>query len=397
MRPVALLLLCLALSTTSLASEPFAGFDDFLSQYRAAPVESRGELARSFIEWQRARGGFPIIEADGNVVFLYLGTGQEKDVRVVGDFRPRKFSVYWDPSGEPMSRADERGELFFKRLPLEKDARLDYKLAINGEQKPDPLNPRQYDNAVSGVVSELPMPAYVPSRDAVAREDVPKGTLHVLDEPWATPKVTVYLPARYDASKRYPAVYTADGSAWLHHMRLPTILDNLIADGRLEPVIAVMIDPTEDRSGWYQFNPDYLTYLEKVVASVDSHYATRARAEDRLHLGTSAGGRITLYVGLERPRLFRNLAMLSPSLGGSPAYYEPYFSRRKRPDPKLRIWLSAGSYEGFIHQDTQVMDTYFKSVGLKPRTVYTHQGHSLAAWRDLTSDVLQHFFRAKPD
>lgn len=397
MRFVALLLL-LTVSTASPAAERFTGFDNFLSQYRGAPAEARGELVQSFLTWQQARGGFPVIEADGHVVFFYLGTGGEKQVRLIGEFRLRSFhGVAWDEVGEALERAVEGGEVFFKRRQFEKDARLDYKFVIDGTQKHDPLNPRALDSGIVGTVSELAMPGYVPPAEVVAREEVPKGTLHVLTEEWATPKVTVYLPANYDASRRYRTVYTADGSAWINHVRLPTILDNLIAAGELEPLIAVMIDPTADRSGWYQFNPEYLAYLEKVVAYVDSHYPTRPRAEDRLHIGTSAGGRITLYVGLERPRLFQNLALLSPSLMGSPSYYEPYFSRRKRPHPKLRIWLSAGTYEGYIHQDTQLMDTYFKSTGLKPKTVYTHQGHSFGAWRFVTADMLKHFFRAKRD
>jgi enterochelin esterase family protein len=393
---MALLWLVLTASSASPASDGFTGFDGFVSQYRAAPAESRQALAQAFITWQQARGGFPIIEADGRVVFFYLGTGQEKDVRLIGEFRPKNFhNLYWDEAGEAMERVDERGGVFFKRFQFEQDARLDYKLVIDGEKKPDPLNPRVIDSGIVGEVSELAMPAYTPPQEALARDGVPKGTLHVVSEAWATPKVTVYLPASYDASKRYRTVYTADGSAWINLVRLPTILDNLIAEGAIEPVIAVLIDPAEDRGSWYQFNSGYLAYLEKVVAYVDSHYPTRARAEDRLHIGTSAGGRITLYVGLERPQLFRNLAMLSPSLAGSPSYYEPYFSRRKRPDPRLRIWLSAGTYEGVIHRDTELMDTYFKSTGLKPKTVYAHQGHSFGAWRYVAGPMLKHFFRAK--
>ncbi|MFL5357333.1 alpha/beta hydrolase-fold protein [Archangium sp.] len=395
MRPVALLLLLLTVPSPSSADERFTGFDSFVSQYREAPADSRKELVQSFIAWQQARGGFPLIEADGSVVFFFQGSGQEKDVRVIGDFKQRTFSVAWDEAGEALSRASESGEVFFKRLEFEQDARLEYRFIVDGAQKPDPLNPHTLDNGVIGMVSALEMPAYKEAPEVAVREDVPKGTLTMLAEAWATPKVTVYLPANYEASKRYPVVYTADGSAWINYLKLPTVLDNLIADGAIEPVIAVMIDPAADRSSWYQFNPEYLAYLEKVVAYVDGHYPTRPRAEDRLHLGSSAGGRCSLYVGLERPGLFRKLAMLSPSLAGAPSYYEPYFSRRKRPDPKLRIWMSAGSYERYIHEDTRLMERYFKETGLKPRVVYTHRGHSLGSWRSLSVDVLKFFFPAE--
>ncbi len=160
-------------------------------------------------------------------------------------------------------------------------------------------------------------------------------------------------------------------------------------------MIAVMVDAPKDRSAWYLFNPDYLTYLEKVVEHVDSHYSTRARAEERLHAGTSAGGRATLYAGFESSKLFKNLAMLSPSLTGPPHYLEPYFSGRRRPDPRLKIWLSAGTYEGSIYKDTQVMERYFKELSLEVETLYTHEGHSLGTWRNAVPAMLKYFFGNK--
>jgi hypothetical protein len=90
--------------------------------------------------------------------------------------------------------------------------------------------------------------------------------------------VTIYLPPGYDAARDYSTLYTADGSAWVDYIGLPTILDNLIAAGAIEPVVAVLIDAAADRSAWYHFNADYLEYLKRVVTYVDDHYATRERA-----------------------------------------------------------------------------------------------------------------------
>lgn len=84
------------------------------------------------------------------------------------------------------------------------------------------------------------------------------------------------LPAGYGSSNTYPVIYTADGSAWRKFMALPVILDNLIADRVIEPVMAVMIDSAKDRRSWYFYNPKYLEYLGKVVKYVDKRYSTRA-------------------------------------------------------------------------------------------------------------------------
>ena len=122
------------------------------------------------------------------------------------------------------------------------------------------------------------------------------------------------------------------------------------------------------------------------------HVAGGATAAGRTHAGTSAGGRITLYVGLERGDLFGNIAMLSPAFRAPPHYLEPYFSGTKRPTRGLRVWLSAGAYEGGICADTRAMERYFKRVGTDTESLYTHEGHSFGTWRNATVAMLQRFF-----
>jgi enterochelin esterase-like enzyme len=377
-------------------AQPEAGtFDDFLGRYRRATEQARPEIARAFVAEQRRRGGFPIVEGN-TAVFFYVGHGGEKSVRLTGDFLTQAGHIYWDERGEEM---EAEGAVFWKRRTFEADACLDYRLVIDGTAKVDPLNPHTIESGIARagpveLTSELAMPGCKRPAELVAHASV-RGTVQTIEEPWASPKVSVYLPAGYDPASHYPVVYTTDGSAWIDILKLPTILDNLIADRAIEPVIAVMIDPGPDRSGWYQFNPGYLTYLDKVVRYVDGNYGTRTSPQARLHLGTSAGGRASLYVGLERPRVFGNIAMLSPSLAKARALYEPYFTGQPRPDRRLRVWVSAGSYEKVIAQDAQAIDARFRSVGITPRTVFVHEAHTFGAWRRLTVEVLRHFFPAR--
>ena len=268
----------LVLSPSAALSQSFTGFDDFLRRFEASSSEFRQGLTESFVQWQQGRGGFPIVERDGSVVFFFRGSGQEQEVRVTGDFRPSSFfNVYWDSIGAPMTRV---GSVFYRRHRFEPDARVDYKFIVNGRSTIDPLNSRKLvSGAGGGEVSELVMPSYRLPTETLIRAGVPQGTLHVVQEPWATPKLTIYLPPGYDRSKDYPSLYTADGSAWVELIKLPIILDNLIADRAIEPVIAVMIDAANDRRTWYYYNPEYLTYLRRVVDYVDSHYSTRTRAD----------------------------------------------------------------------------------------------------------------------
>ena len=106
-----------------------------------------------------------------------------------------------------------------------------------------------------------------------------------------------------------------------------------------------------------------------------------------MHLGTSAGGRASLYVALERPALFRNVALLSPALTLPISAMEPYLAGRRRPDRRLRVILSAGSYEGVISSDAHWLESYLRKAGVKVTAVYTHQGHSFGAWRGLVAPI----------
>jgi hypothetical protein len=94
-------LLVLSLCPTLSAGQSFRSFEDFLRRYGEARPELKSQVARSFVDWQQARGGFPIRDSDGNVTFVYIGNGEEKDVRLTGDFRPGSyFNVYWDSVGD---------------------------------------------------------------------------------------------------------------------------------------------------------------------------------------------------------------------------------------------------------------------------------------------------------
>src|SRR4029079_13104935 len=155
-------------------------------------------------------------------------------------------------------------------MAVEPDARLDYQFAVDGKYRPDPLNER---GIVSGAAASpcgdgenapvLLVPRYRLAPATVPRADVAHGQMIVVDEPWATPKVTIYLPAGFDSNRRYPVVYTADGRQWREFINLPAILDKLIAGGSIEPLIAVMIDSAADRGEWYQLNSAYAAYLDK--------------------------------------------------------------------------------------------------------------------------------------
>lgn len=384
----ATLLAVLLVPVTALGQE-FEGFDDFLERYEATEQGHRAVLAEQFIEWQEAGGGFPIAESSGSVLFFYLAGPGEDEVHLTGDFLARShFNVFWMFPGESMEQV---GQVFYARHRFESDARLDYAYVVDGETTLDPLNPRTiFSGTGGGEVSELVMPEHNVPSEIEKRQGVAEGMLVSLDDP-NNPPVTVYLPPGYDSDESYPTLYTADGSAWLELIGLPTILDNLISEEEISPLIVVMIDATENRSSWYQYNPEYLSYLERVIERIDAEYSTRPQPGSRIHIGTSAGGRATVYAGMERPELFEKVALLSPSLSGPVFYWEPYFAGRRHPPRNLSVWMSAGTYEGYIYDDARTMQEFFDRAGLSVMATYNPQGHSFGAWQADAIEALRYF------
>lgn len=355
-------------------------------------------VTESFIAERKRHGGFPVIAADGTATFVHIGDGSERAVRIRGDFKRRNhFDTAWDEAGEAMVPLAPGSTTYVFRRRFEPDARLDYQFMIDGKAQVDPLNPRQRDGAIYGQVSELVMPRYAEPQLLARLSDPPRGRIVDVTEAWATPRVRVYVPEGYDPRKRTPVIYTADGAAWSDYLRLPQWIDLLAAEGRIRPVIAVMIDAPEDRRRFYYFAPDYLAYLERAVAYVDARYSTVAGAKGRAHVGTSAGARAAMYAAFERPGLFGSVGMLSPAINGSPSYYAPWFSGARRPAPVLKVWISAGSYEGAIFDDARMMEAYFRKAGVSVRTRYTREGHSTATWRNAVPQLLEFLYPASHD
>lgn len=143
------------------------------------------------------------------------------------------------------------------------------------------------------------------------------------DDP--TKRVLVYLPPRYDASagaKRYPVLYLLHGifdepEVWTEHFGVPGILDRLIAEGVIPPLIVAMPQGGNRLGGgFYRNSPvsgrwaDFIA--EELVAFLDSTYSTRAEREARAVAGHSMGGYGALHLAMTRPDVFGIAYAMSP-------------------------------------------------------------------------------------
>ncbi|MCC6493458.1 MAG: hypothetical protein IT424_10590 [Pirellulales bacterium] len=351
----------------------------------------------------KAAGQVPYAQG-GQVAFLYRGAAAS--VSFPGDFNG------WNPGAAGWSAArlpDTDLWILEKSFPV--DARLDYKIVAGGSTwLLDPANPLQMWSGF-GPNSELRMPEYQYPSETVRQADAPRGTLGSNVRTTSASlgydvNYRVYTPQGYSpaTSQNLPVVYVTDGHEYAadHMGSMVVVLDNLIAAGDLQPVIAVFIDPRDPgnpannrRASQYVQNPKFLAFVaQELVPAIDGHYRTLASPGGRAILGTSLGGLNSAYFGAQRPDVFGNIAVQSPA---SFAQLAPGLLNLYATEPlqqKLDLFVSAGTI-GDGNGGTSFAAALQQN-GYEYQFRQTHEGHSWGQWRGLLDDALLYLIGPTP-
>ena len=103
------------------------------------------------------------------------------------------------------------------------------------------------------------------------------------------------------------------------------VMDNLIAEGKLQPVVAVFIDPRDPATGQNRRASEYITNREfarfvadELVPTVESSLRGRAGCSGPHHHWDIAGGLNYAYFGAVEHDTFRNLGIQSPAFWPAP-------------------------------------------------------------------------------
>lgn len=152
----------------------------------------------------------------------------------------------------------------------------------------------------------------------------------------STRAVPVYLPPNYaaDTNARYPVVYflhgfSGSGMQWLNvspfTKNVPERLDQLIVEGKIEPVIGVFIDGWSGLGGSQWINSEGVGRYRDLVARdmvtwVDRTFRTFARGSSRALVGKSSGGYGALVISRFHPETFQHIGVHSADAGFEYAY-----------------------------------------------------------------------------
>ncbi|MFY8000527.1 MAG: alpha/beta hydrolase-fold protein [Candidatus Kapaibacteriota bacterium] len=368
-------------------------------------LAATGDSAKINTLWRRltAENRVPFSIGD-SVAMLYRSVPPHPaTVRFAGDFNQ------WQPSwtAQRLGSSNATVSLWRYTTTFPSTARLDYKNVVGNDWILDPANPNQQWGGF-GPNSALQMPDWKFPSETLKRPNVSGtaagGTLAEMRRIASRAlgydvQYQVYLPAGYTAARAaFPVIYVADGQEYRDERlgAMPIVMDNLIADNRIAPTIAVFLDPRNPnnlsqnrRIDEYAANARYADFLaNELVPQIDSIYNTRRSASARAIMGTSVGGINAAFVAMTKAETFGLAALHSPALWLRPAIEAMYRDSARKP---LRLWMSTGTIF-----DTEVQARRLREIWQQKG--YTHEyievaeGHSWGNWRSLMDDALRFLF-----
>lgn len=358
-------------------------FNEFLVYLNSLPLNERQSKVDSFLAVNLRS---PLFEKDTVCHLVYSGNAQT--VQIAGDFS--NWSSMLD-----FVRV-EGSNFWYLTQYYESDARLDYKLIINGNQWIlDPRNPYTCAGGF-GPNSELRMPQYIPPAEIEYNAGIAHGTIR--DTTFYSiylknsRKIWVYTPAGISPEKHYPVVYVHDGDGYLALAAMRNVLDNLIAWGQLQPLIAVFIPPvdrTEEYAGSKQAAfTDFI--VKELVPWVDGRYPTLRHPWGRANLGASNGGNISLWLTVSHPDVFGLVAAMSSNVENN------IKSRvQQGVNPPVKYYLDIGTYDiPILIQRVSAFRQLLENQNEVFMFQQFHEGHSWGNWKAHIDDALIWLFGA---
>lgn len=261
------------------------------------------------------------------------------------------------------------------------------------------------------VLAEDDKPAFPAPPDGFdkARDGIAKGKLEMVEydskSVGTKRKANIYTPPAYSADKKYPVLYLLHGIGgdeheWARGGHPEIILDNLIADKKVEPMIIVMPNgraSKDDRPGpdamktapaFGEFDKDLIGSL---IPFIESKYSVKADRESRALAGLSMGGGQSLNFGLGNLDTFAWVGGFSSAPNTKPP-------AQLVPDPdkatkQLKLlWISCGNKDGLI-RISQGVHTYLKEKKVPHTWHVDEHNHDFQHWKKALYQFSRMIFR----
>lgn len=357
---------------------------------------------------------------EDNAVAFRLYAPDADNVKITGEWMDSQGFV----AGSEAMIKDDKGIWSFTTDVLSPDL-YTYSFKIDGVNTLDPENSqvirggKTYSNYI-----------IIPGQKSSVYEylDVPHGTLHKC---WYNSpsfgydrRVFVYTPPGYNnENDTFPVLYLLHGGmedeeAWINKGRLIQILDNLIAQGKAEPMIVVMpnghgyqkasqndMKPLDVSLSQDFIFEDAAIFSESVVNDIipfiESNFRTSQNKDHRAIAGLSLGSINTQTITNNHPELFSYIGLFSHGIknySNDPDEIERLNKEReikiealKNSNYKL-YWIGCGK-DDFIYPTVVDLKNLLDKHKFEYVYCETSGGHTYSNWRNYLTEFLPQLFK----
>ncbi len=345
----------------------------------------------------------PEINPDNSVTFQLLAPNAD-EVKLSGDWMKPEGMI---PASVAMTKGD-KGVWSYTTEPLGSEL-YSYSFSVDGLKTTDPNNPFLIRDVAS--VTNIFIVGGGQA-DLYKVNDIPHGTIakRWYDSPGLgmDRRITIYTPPGYESSnEKYPVLYLLHGAggdeeAWISLGRSAQILDNLIAQGKAQPMIMVMPNgnviqdaaPGEGSKGFYKpqfmiektMDGTYEANFMDIVKFVESNYRVKADKAHRAIAGLSMGGFHSYHISRYYPNMFDYVGLFSAALmpredATGKVYNDIDGTLKKQMENGYKLyWIGIGK-EDFLYKANQEYRQKLDSMGMKYTYMETDGGHIWKNWR----------------
>ena len=327
---------------------------------------------------------------DCSLTFRYYAPkAQQVNVSIEGFKRPFQMHL------------DSRGIWSLTLDPLKPEI-YEYRFKIDGVDTLDPKNPWVKDSLEPGA-SLVEIPGNPPQIWEAL--DVPHGAISIHSfrskarGDWR--KFRVYTPPDYDKhpDQKFPVLYLLHGSGdqdggWSVVGRANLIADNLLADGKMKPMLIVM------PNGMYPpqpgAKPDFNSEFERdllqcVVPEVEAHYRVLPGNKNHALAGLSMGAEQTLFTGMKHKDQFGWLGAFSNGIKDEDA--ARFAATLDGANDNLALlWIAIGE-DDFLLKRYLKLESILEEKGVRRVSKITSGTHTWRVWRRYLGEFLPLLFR----
>lgn len=334
----------------------------------------------------------PEVHADGRITFR-LRAPNAKEV-TVGRSGAERLA---------MTR-DDQGTWTATTAALTPDI-YQYTFSVDGQASLDPLNSWVAPNLLNmSNMVRVPGPASGDRHLPWDVADVPRGQLH--RHFYKSARIGdqrdyfVYTPPGYDArrAQKYPVLYllhgfSDDASGWTSVGQAHVILDNLIAEKKVVPMLVVMTlgygapeivsrGPRPPGLGQKNMEGYRDALFAEVMPAIERDYRADARRERRAIAGLSMGGAESLFVGLNAVDRFAWVGAFSSGGLGQPEQLPELFPKLTAAEGKRLqlLWVACGTEDRLIDANRQFR-AFLTARSVRHEAIETPGAHTWTVWR----------------